>query len=128
MIQEIDSVTMGVLRLALDAASLRHRVIAHNIANANTADFAPLRVDFEEQFDALRSALGQSRPIDRGMLEGLRPAIAQDGPLSVGATSKVALDLEVARLAQNTVHYQALLRGAAKHLSILGVAITEGKR
>ena len=33
-----------------------------------------------------------------------------------------------ARLAQNTVHYQALLRGAAKQLSILGVAITEGKR
>ena len=127
MIQEIDSVTMGVLRLALDAASLRHRVIAHNIANANTAEFAPLRVDFGEQFDALRSALGQSRPIDRGMLEGLRPAIEQDGFLS-GATAGVALDLEVARLAQNTVHYQALIRGAAKHLSILGLAITEGKR
>ncbi len=127
MIQEIDTATMGVLRLALDAASLRHRVIAHNIANANTAGFAPLRVDFEEQFDALRSALGQSPPIDRGMLEGLRPAIAQDSSAN-GATAKVALDLEVARLAQNTVHYQALLRGAAKQLSILGVAITEGKR
>jgi len=128
MIQEIDTATMGVLRLALDAASLRHRVIAHNIANANTEGFAPLRVDFEEQFDALRSALSQSRPIDRGLLEGLRPAVAQDGPSSVGTTAKMALDLEVARLAQNTVHYQALIRGAAKHLSILGLAITEGKR
>ncbi len=127
MIQEIDSVTVGVLRLALDAASLRHQVFAHNIANANTAGFAPLRVNFEEQFDALRSAFDQSRPVERGMLEGLRPAVQQDRSPS-GATAKVALDLEVARLAQNTVHYQALLRGVAKHLSILGVAITEGKR
>jgi flagellar basal-body rod protein FlgB len=128
MIEEIDAATMGVLRLALDAASLRHRVIAHNIANANTEGYAPLRVNFEEQFDAVRSALGQSQPIDRGLLEGLRPVIAQDGPLSGGATDQVALDLEVARLAQNSVHYQALLRGAAKHLSILGIAVTEGKR
>ena len=128
MIEEIDAATMGVLRLALDAASLRHRVIAHNIANANTEGYAPLRVNFEAQFDAVRSALGQSQPIDRGLLEGLRPVIAQDGPLSGGATDQVALDLEVARLAQNSVHYQALLRGVAKHLSILGIAVTEGKR
>src|SRR5215510_11462680 len=128
MIQEIDSVTMGVLRLALDAASLRHQVFAHNIANANMPDYAPVRVNFEEQFDALRSALSQSQPIDRGLLEGVRPVIAQDGPLTAGATSKVALDLEIARLAQNTVHYQALLRGVSKHLAILNTAVTEGKR
>lgn len=128
MIEEIDAATVGVLRLALDAASLRHRVIAHNIANANTEGYAPLRVNFEEQFDAVRSALGQSQPIDRGLLEGLRPVVAQDGPLSGGATAQVALDLEVARLAQNSVHYQALLRGTAKYLSILGIAVTEGKR
>src|SRR4249920_127781 len=109
MIEEIDAATMGVLRLALDAASLRHRVIAHNIANANTEGYAPLRVSFEEQFDAVRSALGQSQPLARGLLEGLRRVIAQDGPLSGGATDQVALDLEVGRLAQNSVHYQALL-------------------
>jgi|SRR5882672_5147304 len=128
MIQEIDTATMGVLRLALDAASLRHRVIAHNIANANTEGFAPLRVNFEDQFDAVRSAIGQGQPIERGLLDGLRPTILQDAPLDGGATAKVALDMEVARLAQNTVHYQALLRGATKHLSILGIAVTEGKR
>ena len=128
MIEEIDAATMSVLRLALDAASLRHRVIAHNIANANTEGYAPLRVNFEEQFDAVRSALGQSQPVDRSLLDGLRPVVSQDGPVNGSATTRVALDLEVARLAQNTVHYQALLRGTAKHLSILGIAVTEGKR
>ena len=128
MIDEIDSATMGVLRLALDAASLRHRVIAHNVANANTEGFAPLRVSFEDQFDAVRSALSRSEPVDRSLLESAQPAISQDSPLEGSAAARVALDLEMARLAQNAVHYQALLRGTSKHLSILGIAVTEGKR
>jgi flagellar basal-body rod protein FlgB len=128
MIEEIDAATMGILRLALDAASLRHRVIAHNVANANTDGFAPLRVSFEDQFDAVRSALARPEPVERSLLEGLRPVISQDPPLDAGANARVELDMEIAKLAQNTVHYQALLRGTAKHLSILGIAVTEGKR
>lgn len=128
MIDEVDSATMGVLRLALDAASLRHRVIAHNVANTNTDGYTPLRVSFEEQFDSLRSALGRPEPVERSLLEGPRPVISQDAPLDGGAAARVELDMEIAKLAQNTVHYQALLRGVSKHLSILGIAVTEGKR
>ncbi len=127
MASEIEGATLGVLRLALDAASLRHQIIAHNIANANTVGYAPVRVSFEEQFDALRSGLGQPRGLDARELGELRPVVEQERAVN-GATAKVALDLEVAKLAQNTVHYQALLRGVGRYLSIIGVAVTEGKR
>jgi flagellar basal-body rod protein FlgB len=126
MMQEFEGVTLGVLRLALDAASLRHQVVAHNIANANTQGYTPVRVNFEEQFDSLRGALGRSQSVDPELLEHLRPVVEQDRNVN-GQTAQVALDLEVAKLAQNTVHYQALLRGVSKYLSIVGVAVTEGK-
>ena|SRR5215831_2632813 len=127
MMQEFEGVTLGVLRLALDAASLRHQVVAHNIANANTQGYTPVRVNFEEQFDSLRGALGRSQSVDPELLQQLRPVVEQDRNVN-GQTAQVALDLEVAKLAQNTVHYQALLRGVSKYLSIVGVAVTEGKR
>jgi flagellar basal-body rod protein FlgB len=105
MIQELDATPVRALGLALDAASLRHRVGAHNIANANTPGFAPLQVRFETQFDA-----------------ALHPVIEPR------ADAKVELDVEVAQLSQNALHHQALLRGVSRYFAILSAAISEGKR
>ena len=38
------------------------------------------------------------------------------------------LDMEMVKLAHNTVQYQSLLRALDKRGSILGTAITEGRR
>ena len=38
------------------------------------------------------------------------------------------LDLEMVKLAQNTVHYQSLLRALDKRGAILGAAVNEGRR
>jgi flagellar basal-body rod protein FlgB len=40
----------------------------------------------------------------------------------------VQLDMEVARMAQNAVHYQALLKGIEKQYAILSTAIADGKK
>jgi flagellar basal-body rod protein FlgB len=45
-----------------------------------------------------------------------------------GAPESVRLDGEVAALAQNTVQYQALIKGLNKHFSILASAASDGKR
>jgi flagellar basal-body rod protein FlgB len=105
MMNELDAAPVRALSLALDAASLRHRVIAHNIANANTPGFAPLRVSFEQSFAA-----------------ALQPVVARD------ASARVELDVEVTLLAQNALHYQTALRGLSKYFAILSSAISEGKR
>jgi flagellar basal-body rod protein FlgB len=122
-----EAITVDMVRLALDAASMRHLAIAHNIANVNTAGFAPARVNFEEQMDGLRSALQAGEPLRADMLAGVRPVIQRGAP-SLDADRTAMLDMQVSDMAQNTVQYEALLKALGKHMSILSSAIAEGKR
>lgn len=122
-----EAVTVDMVRLALDAASLRHQAIAHNIANVNTPGFAPARVNFEQQMGAARAALQQGAPVTANMLAGVTPVMTRLA--SAGDADRSAmLDLEVADMAQNTVHYQALLKALSKHMAIISSAVSEGKR
>lgn len=127
MIQKTEAVTSTMLKLALDAASLNHQAIAHNIANVGTQGYRPARVNFAQQLDAVRQTLEQGGSVRPDMLRGVlpvieRPALAADG-------ERVAtLDMETARLAENTVHYQALLKATGMRLSTLASAISEGKK
>jgi flagellar basal body rod protein FlgB len=38
------------------------------------------------------------------------------------------LDVEVAGMAQNAAHYQALLKAVSKYQAILSAAVSDGKR
>ncbi|HEY4082272.1 MAG TPA: flagellar basal body protein [Burkholderiaceae bacterium] len=119
----IDAVSLEMVRSALDIASLRQQVIATNIANASTAGYVRKTLSFGDQVDALSEALGLR--MGSSATEGVR-VVADTGVDGVGRT--VQLDEEVADMAQNGVNYQALLRAASKHYSILLSAATEGHR
>ena len=122
-----EAITVDLVKMALDAASLRHMTIANNIANANTMGYAPASVNFEQQMDVLRTALGSGDPLQSNMLSGIQPVIERGEPLA--DTDRTALlDTEMAKLAQNTVQYEALLKALGKHMSLIGSAISEGKR
>ncbi|MGZ3182505.1 MAG: flagellar basal body rod protein FlgB [Telluria sp.] len=122
-----ESITLDLARLALDAASLRHQAIAHNIANVNTPGFAPARVNFEEQLGAVRAALADGGQVAPALLAGVRPVLTR-APAAADADRTAMLDLEVADLAQNTVQYEALMKALGKHLAILNAAVSEGKK
>jgi flagellar basal-body rod protein FlgB len=127
MLGQAEAITVDMVRLALDAASMRHLTIANNIANVNTAGYAPASVNFEQQMEAVRNALIQGEPVQASMLTGIRPVIERGEPLA--DTDRTALlDTEIAHLSQNTVQYEALLKALGKHMSILNAAIAEGKR
>ncbi len=104
MIQSIHGAGAAMAKLALDAASLRHQAIAHNIANLHSEGYAPLGVRFDVRLAAAR------RP-------HARPELVLD------ATPAVQVDGEMVKLAQNTLHYQALIRALGRQMSILGDAI-----
>ncbi len=130
MTEGIEAITQASLSLALDAASLRHQAIARNIANAGTEGYTAVDVGFSAQMDSARAQLAQGRSLDARQVasmaeEGVRiqPAVGADG-LPV----RVQLDSEVARMAQNAVHYQALLKGLSRHMAILSTAVSDGKR
>lgn len=127
MLGQTEAITIDLVRTALDAASLRHTAIANNIANIDTPGYAPARVNFEQQLADIREALREGDTLTPTMLSGLQPVIERSPPLA-DQDRTALLDTEVADLAQNTVQYEALLKALGKHLSILSVAISEGKR
>jgi len=126
---DLGGVTVEAVRLALDAAQMRHHVIANNLANAKTEDFHAKRLDFERilasELDldtdrserAIREAIG--RVADR---------MTSPGAIRDTADSEVSLDQEMANLADNTIRYRALLAALGKQISIVQTAIEGGNR
>ncbi len=127
MLDGIESITTAALGLALDAASQRQQVIAANIANANMVGYVPQRLSFEDQLDDVRRGLQAGKSLDAYALAAMQPHLTPvvDGS---GQAEKVQLDEEVAALSQNSVQYQALIKGLNRHMSILNIAVTDGKR
>jgi flagellar basal-body rod protein FlgB len=126
-ISGIESITTASLRLALDAATLRHQGIAQNIANANTEGYVPQALNFEVQLDRARRSLNERGQIDPAALSQVSPRL-ETARQSNGQMDKVRLDIEVANLAQNAVQYQALIKGVSRHYAILSSAVSDGKK
>jgi len=124
----IEAITSAALGLALDAASLRQQAIAANIANAGSVDYVPLTVSFEAQLEDARRSLEAQGHLDAASLAGVQPRLEAVPLDASGLPPRVTLDGEVARMAQNSVHFQALVRGLSKHYALLSAAVSEGKR
>jgi flagellar basal-body rod protein FlgB len=125
----IESLTLPSLSLALDAAVMRHQAIASNIANVHTVGYVPQHLTFEAEMSRVSQdsagSTGRSAAEAQPMTLNVRMepvAIADE------AAGAVHLDREVAAMAQNSMHYQTLLRGLNRHLALLTSAVTEGKR
>lgn len=125
------------LAKALEAASLRQRVIADNIANLNTPGFKRSEVRFEE---LLRKAIGgreQALPLRRtdprhfggaGNLETLTPKAEQVRTTSMRADgNNVDLDQEMVALATNTIAYRAAAQMLSDRLAKLSFVINGGR-
>lgn len=119
-----EQITTMLMSMALDAASLRQQVGAHNIANANTA--APVgRVVFEERMSAVRSQLAAGLSVAPQHLDGLRARVVWGVEANKGVAG---LDQEAARLSQNAVQYQALVQTLNSYKELRSTAINDGKR
>jgi flagellar basal-body rod protein FlgB len=119
----IDPATLMLTQRALDAASLRHAAHAQNIANANVAGAQAVRVGFEEHLEGIRTSLESGKPLTVSDVESVRPSMD-----SLSGTARINLDSEMASLSRNSLHYQSLVRALERHLSILTLAVTDGKR
>lgn len=113
------ALTVPALSAALDAALIRQHVIAHNIANAHTEGFRAQRVTFDVSLAAAQMS-ETSSPLQ------VDARIEPQAGLSIDGA--VRLDAEVAAMAQNHVHYQTLLKALNRHLSVLSMAVSDGKR
>jgi flagellar basal-body rod protein FlgB len=112
---------LTMLGKMMDAASLRTRVIANNLANVNTPGFTRSKVVFEE-------ALGEA--IKRGRLaeaKAVRPEVEPDAGGDVKADgNNVHLETEVADLVKASTLYNIVNRILSGKIKALRTAI-EGR-
>jgi flagellar basal-body rod protein FlgB len=114
--------TLELLSRGLDACALRQAVYAANIANADTAGYQPLEVEFEAQLqNAAQFTTGNSWAQQAEFLRTIEPTIVQS------AADSVQLDQQMGLMAKNAIHYQQLLGAFERSISLLRLATLEGR-
>ena len=109
---------IALLSRLLSAATLRHDVIAQNVANVNTPGFQTLEVSFE---DALQEAMAAGR---EGNAEAVLPqVILGAGGMERADGNNVDVDLEIARLQKNSLYFKVYTQLLAGELAQFRSAI-----
>lgn len=135
----IGNLTMDIVGKALDGASLRQQIITNNMANIDTPGYKAMEVSFEEQ---LQEAIKDGRVGTRLRTSHTRhmqignPADREYAPRVSALTgykyrndrNSVDIDREMARLAKNSIYYDAMARSMNNEFRLLRMAITEGRR
>jgi flagellar basal-body rod protein FlgB len=128
---------IGILKKAMDVVSLRHKVIANNIANINTPGYKAQKVSFEE---TMKSATGAQDGIalektDKGhmgdgeYIESIQPKILRDESVSQKLDgNNVNIESEMVDLAANQLLYNALAQQVSNKISVLRYVIHDGSR
>ena len=132
--------TVDNLGKGLDALSRRHQVLANNLANADTPGYKRSEVDFAVNLADAIQAADQPRLLttSSGHLTGSRgdadPGVFRFRERRVTETSgrpdgnNVDVEAEMAKLADNTVTYEAVARLMNDRFALLRTAIFEGRR
>jgi flagellar basal-body rod protein FlgB len=133
-----DNETLISLKKALDAASLRQKVIANNIANVDTPGFKRADVAFE---DELRAALEVQEKLEmqtphpkhisnkRKNLEDVNPrVITQSDTTYRNDLNNVDIEQEMAKLTENNIIYNTIAQLISEKLRMLRTTIQEGRR
>jgi flagellar basal-body rod protein FlgB len=132
------SETLQVLRKSLDSLAVRHDAIATNLANIDTPQFKRLEVTFQEKLQAAVdkahyvSPLMRTHPKHYPIQSPVDLMNFQPDVRTVTETSgrndgnNVDIDMESAKLAENTAHYNAVADVTSRYLTSLRRAITGG--
>ena len=125
MIDSLDTVTSTTVAAALDALQLRQQSIAANLANAGSAGYSPARVDFETALSReLESGGDRSVQETLDALAKLRAGLNEGQFTSRSQQQGVEIDLEMLRLNETVIRYQALIQGLGKYGSLTRMAIS----
>ncbi|QGG48164.1 flagellar basal body rod protein FlgB [Heliorestis convoluta] len=132
-----DTASTNLLEKGLDAAALRHRVIADNIANVDTPGYKRKEVHFEQELAQklshssmmrLEGTVNNKRHISLGHFstDNLKGNIIDTGQQKYrNDENNVDIDKEMTMLAKNTLWYDAMLTQIARRLSGLKTVIKE---
>jgi len=135
----VSSEILTILRKALDATSLKHQVLADNIANVNTPGFKRSDVVFQQELKVALFAQQGVLPLattDKAHFQvpvnvsvsDVKPrVIMHNDTISRNDLNNVDVDLEMSKVAENTILYSALAQITSLKLNALKNAIKEGR-
>jgi flagellar basal-body rod protein FlgB len=108
-----------VLTKLLDVASMRHQVIAQNVANVNTPGFRQQEVAFEQAFTQAweRDDRQAALRVQPQTIDGVGGPERVDG-------NNVDIDQEMSRLNKNTLLYRTVLQLVSTKLAAMRSAIS----
>lgn len=114
-----NDVTYLLLKKMLDVCTLRHRIIANNIANVDTPGYKRATVIFEEK---LRSLL--KRGLNAEKIREIQPQIYIDETSTWREDfNNVDIEKEMVRLSTNTLRYSIYAQLIEKKLQMIKQAI-----
>ncbi len=121
---------MNILSSALDAASMRQQTISNNIANANTPNFQPDQVVFEDilqqklsNFSFSGTATDPRHISIGGQSDTVTPSLMKQPVVMNNNGNGVDLDSEMSKLAENSIWYQSLAYGVSEQFNLLNIAL-----
>jgi len=128
--QGIDSLISN-LRRALDVSATRNRVIAENIANAQTPGYKSRMIDFQKSMESAEksgkiSMSSTSRNHISSSMEAGGIEIERSGRQARADGNNVDQDVEMTSLAENTLIYRTASEILSRNLKMLRIAIEEG--
>lgn len=118
ILSQLGGLTAGVVGYALDGLSMRHEAIAMNIANAGSQGHRPVEVSFEKYLDEFMQSGDPTQSLP-GL--SMQPAVSMVG-------AKNSVEMQTVALNQNVLQYEALITGLNKYMSMVSMAVDEGKR
>jgi flagellar basal-body rod protein FlgB len=103
---------------ALNIRTANHKVIAGNIANADTPGFKEKEVDFKKQLEKQMTYSG-----------GVDIAETAEEPFGFATLDENTVNMEnqVMKLTENSLYYDALVQALSKKFSMMRYIISGGK-
>lgn len=116
--------TLNTLQRGMTLALHRQNVLTSNVVNLDTPGFTPSDVNFAA---ALRDAGSSLRPAALERAAANNVVTEQDRAPGLDGNS-VDLDLQMGRIAQNSIFYAASARATTKRMALLRYVVSEGVR
>jgi len=115
-----------ILERIMHAANTRHRVIASNIANADTPGYKARDVDFKKILgnEEIKLAKTSSNHINNSLDKGNNVKLIIEENPSWGDKNNVELDVEVAKMTENSLMLESALSIMAMKIRMFKSAIS----
>lgn len=124
--------TISKLENGLSYATLKNKAITQNIANVDTPNYKTKEVSFKDVFsDAKKSSISayrtDARHYDFSIEIGSSGVYSNENFRTRPNGNAVNMDAEQAKLAENTIYYNALIDRISSKFSTLNTVVKGGK-